>query len=548
MRAFLYCRYSSQRQQELSIEGQRDVCAKYAQDHGINVVGEYVDRAKSGRSGNREGFQRLIRDASTGIVDIILVWKYDRFFRDRAESALYRRDLERAGVRLISVTEAIPEGSAGVVTQGMIETVSEYFSAKLSEDVTRGMQKAAEHCRVTGGAILGYKAGDDKRWHIDPIGAEIVQRAFEWYAAGKPLGELAAQLNAEGHRTAKGAEWTRTSFSTILRNEKYIGIYSYDDTVRVSGGMPRIIDDELFFQVRRRLDANRHRPGAYKAEVPYYLSGKLFCGLCGSPMTGTAGTSKSGVRHYYYICNNRRRKMCSKKNVRLDAIEQAVLTATMDMLTPENIAKISVEVERRALKDNENAALLASLKAQLEEVQRKIKNIGNAIAMGIITETTKEMLEDAEAQRSAIRDQIDRAKVQAALVVKAESVACWLDGFRHGDRNDPNFKRQVFSALVHAVYVYEDHLKIFFNTDGTETAEIPFSAIPATSPGPVTGSYLGGCGVPKSRSSPKGTACFLIVPEGTRTIKCGSPVDCRQTPAGRRLLHNVPSPFWRTPG
>ena len=140
MRAFIYCRFSSHKQQELSIEGQRDICQEYADKHNITVVGQYADRAR------------------------VLVWRYDRFFRNRAESALYRKQLEAAGVHLISVTEYIPEGSAGIITQGMIETVAEYFSAKLSEDVSRGMNKAAQHCQIVGRAPLGYRAGPNKRW------------------------------------------------------------------------------------------------------------------------------------------------------------------------------------------------------------------------------------------------------------------------------------------------------------------------------------------------------------------------------------------------
>lgn len=317
MRAFIYCRFSSHKQQELSIEGQRDICQEYADKHNITVVGQYADRARSGKTENRADFRRLMRDAATGVVDCVLVWRYDRFFRNRAESALYRKQLEAAGVHLISVTEYIPEGSAGIITQGMIETVAEYFSAKLSEDVSRGMNKAAQHCQIVGRAPLGYRAGPNKRWQIDPVGAELVRRIFEWYASGKAMGQLAAQLNEEGHRTTNGTLYTRSSFNSILRNEKYIGVYSYGGEVRIEGGCPRIIEDELFFTVQRRLSANRHRPGAYKAEVPYLLSGKLFCGLCGAPMTGTAGTSHTGARHYYYICNNRRAKPAKRRTCAL---------------------------------------------------------------------------------------------------------------------------------------------------------------------------------------------------------------------------------------
>ena len=513
MRAFIYGRFSSHKQQELSIEAQIDICREYAEKHNITVVGEYVDRARSARTENRADFRRLIRDACTGVVDCVRVWRYDRFFRDRAESALYRKQLEAAGVHLISVTEFIPDGSAGVITQGMIETVAEYFSAKLSEDVTRGMNKAAQHCQITGGAPLGYRPGPNKRWQIDPVGAELVKRCFEWYDSGKSMGELADHFNKEGHKTAKGNSFNKSSFTTILRNKKYIGIYEYDGTVSIAGGVPRIIEDDLFFRVQRKLDANRHRPGAYKAEVPYLLSGKLFCGKCGSPMTGTAGTGKSGVRHYYYICNNRRAKKCDKKNVRLDLIEEAVLQSALDVLTDDNISYISAEVERRCSENSGNKALVASLRVQLTEVEKQLKNIGNAIAQGIITETTKQMLMDAEADRAALRQQIDRATVQASLEVKAEAVACWLDGFRHGDRKSPEFRKDVFGALVHSVFVYDDYMKIIFNVDSAGAALVPFSAVQnaATSDfvGTLPGLYLDRSGVPFSARNRQDSGRFF---------------------------------------
>ena len=504
MRAFIYCRFSSHKQQELSIEGQLDVCTEYAQKHNITVVGEYIDRARSARTENRADFRRLIRDASTGVVDCVLVWRYDRFFRNRAESALYRKQLEAAGVHLISVTEFIPDGSAGIITQGMIETVAEYFSAKLSEDTIRGMNKAAEHFQVTGPPALGYRSGPDKQYQIDPVGAEVVKRIFEWYDSGQSMRQLVRILNDEGHKTARGKPFTSSTFSTVLRNKKYIGIYEYGDVCQ-AGAVPRIVEDELFFRVQRKMELNRHRPGAYKAEVPYLLSGKLFCGLCGSPMTGTAGTSRNHTRYYYYICNNRRVKACDKKNVKLDLIEEAVLQSALDALTDENIAYISVEVERRCAESSDAAALLSSLRAQLAEVEKQLKNIGAAIAQGIITETTKQMLMDAEADRAALRQQIDRATVQTTLEVKAEAVACWLDGFRHGDRNNPDFRKQVFGALVHSVYVYEDYLKIIFNIDKAGAVVVPFSAVQnaggADFVGAVSGSYLDGSGSPKEKPS-----------------------------------------------
>lgn len=550
MRAFIYCRFSSHKQQELSIEGQLAVCREYAAKHGITICGEYADRARSGRTENRADFRRLIRDAMAGGVDLVLSWRYDRFFRNRAESALFRKQLEDAGVRFISVTEYIPEGSAGIITQGMIETVAEYFSAKLSEDVQRGMQKAAEHCQITGRAPLGYQAGPNKRWQINPVEAEIVHRAFEWYASGQPMRQLVDQLNREGYCTRSGAPFRVSSFKDALSNEKYIGIYTYGDTVRIAGGCPRIIEDDLFFQVQRRLHANRHRPGAYKAGVPYLLSGKLFCGLCGAPMVGMTGTSHTGGRHYYYACSNHRARRCPKKNVRLDAIETAVLNSALDALTPESIANISAEVAKRSATESESAALLDSLNAQLADVQRQLKNIGQAIAQGIITETTKQMLLDHEADRAALLAQIDRAKVQASLVVRAEDIACWLDGFRRGDRGDPGFRRQVFNALIHSVYLYDDHLRIVYNVDSAGAVIVPFSAVQDANPAPAAGmpagSYLKGKGSPRRRKRHIACGGFLSKPPRAYSAAAPFPHEtllCKfsqgpRGPAGRLLQAN----------
>lgn len=473
MRAFIYARYSAgSAQKDLSIEGQLRECQDYARQQNIDIVGEYADRHISGRTDNRVEFRRLMRDCEKGVVDAVLVWKLDRFFRDRAESALYRKKLAAFGVKLISVREPVPEGSAGIITSGMLETLAEWYSAQLAENVTRGMYDTARKGLSTGPKPLGYKTGPDKRLHIDPPAAELVQRIFESYDHGMSRQQIAEMLNKEGHKTQKGRPFTVASFSKILNNEKYIGIVKYGDSVVLQGGCPRIIEDDLFFRVQRKFALNRARPGANKATTEYYLSGKLFCGHCGSPMVGICGTGQNG-RHYYYACDGKRHHNgCRKKNLRKADVEQKVLSATLTMLTDETISYLALEVEKRCAENTGAVAMIASLKQQLAEVEKRLKNIGNAIAMGIVTETTKELLEAAESDRAALRRRLEIAQAQATLVVTAEQVACWLVGFRHGDRQDPAFRREVFGALVHKVFVYDDHLKVIFNSDREGTTEI----------------------------------------------------------------------------
>lgn len=484
MKAFIYARYSTgPNQKEISIEGQLRECREYAETHGIDVMGEYADHGRSGRTDNREDFRRLMRDVEARVVDIVLVWKLDRFFRNRAESALYRKHLETFGVRLVSIRELVPDGSAGIITTGMLETLAEWYSAQLSENVIRGMYDTARKGLSTGSYPLGYKVGDDKRLHIDPVGAEIVQRIYKMYDAGASMAKISKALNEEGHKTRTGKPFTANSLQPILRNVKYIGIIKYGDTVELKDGCPRIVSDELFFRVQRKLEINKSRPGAGKASTDFALSGKLFCGRCHAPMCGVSGHSRNGTRHYYYACGGHyRHKNCSMKNVRQADIEEAVFQAALSVLNDSSIEFIAREVARQSATASENKALLASLNAQLAEVEAKLKNVGKAIAAGIITETTKALLEESEADRASLRKQIEIAKVQASLSISFEQIAGWLDHFRTGDSSDPAFRKEVFSALVDRVFVYDDYLKIVFNSTKSGNINVPYKEIDKTVP------------------------------------------------------------------
>lgn len=485
LNAFVYARYSAgKNQKDISVEGQLKDCRAFAEKNNYTIIEEYADRHISGKTDNRADFRRLMRDVESGLADVVIVWKFDRFFRNRQESALYRKHLDNCGVKLISVKEFIPDGSGGIIMSGMIETVAEWYSAQLSENVSRGMRDAALKCQVTGPLPLGYRRGEKKSITIDPAGAECVRRAFEMYNDGTGIKEICRIFNSEGLKTAAGREWSVNSFNRLLRNKKYIGIYQFGDLATTTGGIPRILSDELFFAVQKRMEANVTGRARGKAKTEYFLSGKIFCGKCGKPMCGES--AKKSDRHYfYYACSTKKKRLeprCTKKNVPKDVIEDAVMQATLAVLTDENIATIAEGVERSIAEESNNAAVLAGLQQDLREVNAQIKNISKAILAGIITETTKEMLTNAEADRAAIQTRIDKAKAMSSLTVTAESVAAWLDSFRHGDKNNIEFKRALFGALVNSVYVYDDGIKIIFNVDKAAAVTIPFAEIDAVSP------------------------------------------------------------------
>ena len=159
--AVAYARYSSAGQRDVSIEQQLADIRAFAKREGYTIVHEYADHARSGfkNASARTAFQSMMSAAESGTFDTVLAWKVDRFGRNREDSAIYKGKLRRFGVRVLYAMEPIPEGSAGVLLEGMLEATAEWYSRQLSENVTRGMMDNAHRCLYNGTKILGYVRG-----------------------------------------------------------------------------------------------------------------------------------------------------------------------------------------------------------------------------------------------------------------------------------------------------------------------------------------------------------------------------------------------------
>lgn len=474
----LYLRYSDKNQQELSIEGQLRECTAYCETRGFKIVGSYIDRALSGKYETRDEFQRMIRDAAGENFSFVVVYKLNRFFRNRTEAAIYRKELRQHGVRLLSATEQIPEGRGGIYYEAILEAEAEAYSLGLSEDTQRGMLDAALKCQVTGPLPMGYKSvppsGNPKEkariMEIDPAGAAVVRRAFEMYADGQSIAGICATFNNEGIRTHRGKPFQISFLTNLLQNIKYKGVYKYKNEILVEGGCPAIVDERLFEGVQQKLAITKKAPSRGKATAEFFLTSKLFCGHCSESMFGDSGTNKKGQRYYYYSCSGKRKKnTCSKSSVPKDLIENAVFNIALEQMTDVNIAQIGLDVEEVAHRESQNAQQIAELKKEIVRVEAELGNIGKAIAQGIITETTKEMLENTETYRRDLKAQIIQQQIIADTIVTAEGVAAFLKQFTKGNRYDINFKRKVFDILVREVYVFDGkgpnggHLVIWCN-------------------------------------------------------------------------------------
>ena len=471
MTGVIYARYSSDSQREESIEGQLRECLAYAERSGITIIGNYIDRAMSARTADRPDFQRMIADSEKQLFDVILVWKLDRFSRDRYDSATYKHILKRNGVKVVSATENISDSPEGILLESLLEGLSEYYSAELSVKIQRGQMENAMKGKNNGGTVpLGLRKGPDGVMELDPITAPIVQEIFRRYDDGETLKGIVASLNERGIRTSKGKPFRIGSLGTVLKNRKYIGEYRYGKIV-IPDKLPAIIDEELFNRVQQRLEVNRHAPAHAKAEEEYLLTTKLFCGRCGRMLVGESGRSRNGEVHHYYKCGGAKRKQgCSLKAVRKRWIEQTVVTATISRVLQDDV--IDRIADALIALQNQESTLLPSLRQQLKECERSIQNMLNAIEAGIITPSTKKRLQDLEARREELNITILQEQLQKPHFTK-EQIVGWISRFKYGDPGDLAYQKQIIDIFVNSVYVYDDRLVMTYNyKDGNEAISL----------------------------------------------------------------------------
>ena len=468
MTAVIYARYSSDNQREESIEGQIRECTAYAEKNGITVIKHYIDRAFSAKTDNRPEFQQMIKDSGKKLFDVVLVWKFDRFARNRFDSANYKMILKKNGVHLISVMEPIAEGSQGILVETLLEGMAEYYSAELSEKVIRGQTENALKGKCTGGTgTIGYKIDDDKFYHLDPLTSPLVLEAFQRYDNGDKMVEIVNFLNDKGVRNMLGGKMTHSSVNTMLKNRRYIGELSFRDIV-VPDAIPVIVPKDLFDRVQKRLDKNKRAPACGKADEEYLLTTKLFCGKCGALMFGESGTSATGRTYYYYKCANvKRRKGCNKKTVQKDWLEDLVVRETMKLIQDDavidKIVQLIMDVQ------NQENTTIPLLEKQLREVNKKLDNLMKAIEDGLYTRTTKERLEALEIQKDELTAKIADEKLKKPSF-NEDFIRFWLLKFRKFDISQQKQRKALIEIFVNAIFLYDDRILITFNyKDGTQT-------------------------------------------------------------------------------
>ena len=469
LNAVIYARYSSHSQTEQSIEGQLHDGYAFAEKCGYRVIGEYIDRAMTGKSDDRPDFQRMIKDAEKRQFQIVIVWKLDRFARNRYDSAIYKRMLKKHGVRVVSVMENITDSPEGIILEGLLEAMAEYSSANLSENIRRGQQESIKKGWFCGGHIpYGYIV-EDHRLVPDPATAPLVQEIYQRYADGFSLALIADDFNDRGILTRMGRRWSVSSFDTIVPNPAYIGDYTYAGQI-VPGCSTPIVEKETFFRAVARREKNKRGPAAARSVVTYLLQGKLFCGSCSSAMCGDSSTSKTGDKHYYYSCSARkhRKNDCSKCREKKDFLEWYVCEQTVEyILAPQRLREIASAVVQIYNSDTDDTRIrdlenrVRSLESEMNQLVARFGTVPDKMVARIT-----QRMEEVDADLSETNLQLSKLRMQQKIRLTEEEVAAWLRTFSRGDLFDMDFRQRIIDIFINSIYLWDNKIVIFYNISG----------------------------------------------------------------------------------
>ena len=467
--AVIYARFSSDRQREESIAGQLRICYEYAEKHGLSVIKEYIDRAKSARTANRSAFLQMIRDSAKHTFDVVLVYQLDRFSRSRYDSAIYKRKLQLNGVQVISAMENITPGLGGMMMESMLEMWAEYYSIDLSQKVSRGMLENILEGKWPGGQIIyGLALGSDQHLVIDEETNPILKHIIDMFLHGQREFQILKWLKNHGYIQSNGRPFRSGFLVRLLRNPLLMGTLRYNGVEYPNFVEPTITQEE-FELIQKTLDGRKKKRPPRITSESYVLSGLLYCGQCGCSMVGTFGTSRSGARYYYYICSSKTNKRdkpktrCHSKNLRRDVLETLVLESTIKILSSEQtIRYIAREAIKMQNADNGNKLAVDRIKSMRSDVSKKLQNSVQAIEAGVISETLAKNIPQYEAQLRDLKTELKREMNKRDDPVTEEFVAFYLSTLlpqkKYGE-----YQLSFFSTFIRRIIAHEDCIEIQYN-------------------------------------------------------------------------------------
>jgi DNA invertase Pin-like site-specific DNA recombinase len=469
LKGVIYARYSNGGSQtDQSLEGQVRECRRYAAEHNIQIVEEYLDPHISGKDAeHRPAFQQMISDSDKRTFDVVIVWKTDRFARNRYDSARYKEYLKRNGVTLRYAAENIPNTSEGIILESMLEGMAEYYSADLRQKILRGMKESAYKCKALTRPPIGYKLDAEKHYIIDEQIAPYIQQIFQMYIAGEKLSAISNKMNAIGLKTTKKNPFNINAIRQIVENEKYIGVYEYKaGGIRKENAFPAIIEKDVFLSAQERRVAQKK--GTYckrnyggSAKHTYLLSGMVYCGECGSTMFGETTTKcpTDGVKaeYSYYSCRQRRQKgkdRCDNKAVPKELLEDIVKKAIKNVISTPSVLDTLCKVVIQA-DINQNVAIrLKALKQRKSEKESAVRNILEALENGFYSESVLKHLKTLENEVQNLELEIQKCNTSNIDIYRR--INWLLDTYPMLDNADDEYWKEIIHCFIKSVTCFKN--------------------------------------------------------------------------------------------
>ena len=417
---------------------------------------EYVDEAESGRVANRPQFREMSEEGSKpkAPFEVILVWKFSRFTRKREHAVAFKSMLRRKGIRVVSITEQAEDNATGRLLEGIIESVDEFYSENLAQEVVRGMREAASRgFFLASNAPFGYRkikvsdgAKERPTLEVDPATAPVVKEMFEKSLRGSGLKELCKELNERGI-TNRGKRWYKGTLHYVLRNEAYTGTAVWGrtskgqeaaDSVRVEGAWPALVSRELFEDVQQAMRERApkvQRPGRVGSK--FLLSGLLRCGVCGRPTRPREPRAASSPTTSAAPCSGRGAGTCSARYLNAPRLETFVGGEDQGEDTEREtiVALVTLVAEEIDAMAGDLSGRLEVIQAELGDVRKRLEKLYEAIET---SELTLEILSPRimslrhrEEQLEAARDDAETRLEQRRVVLPdTEEIVEYVADFR----------------------------------------------------------------------------------------------------------------------
>ena len=498
-KAVIYARFSSDQQREESIEAQVRACKSLCLAKGYLLTNIYADEAKSGRSTmERDQYNKMLEDAKEHKFDIIVMHKIDRNARNEFDYFVFKQKMARYGIRYEYAAQTVDSSPEGQMMEGILVNFAAYYSRNLAKETKKGLNENAYKAQFNGGTPpFGYDINADKHYIINEYEAEAVRLIFRMYMDGKGYTTISHALNARGYKTKQGKPFGKNSLFDILRNEKYIGVYTFnavvkgpdgkrnthsspsDQLIRIEDALPSIVDKALFFAVQEKRKLNKGCAKKFQSKRDYLLTGKIFCKNCGSAMNGHT-IHKDGKEYVYYSCTHKHNTgdwKCATPSVPADLLEDYVLkTLKEKLLSRESITKLAEFMEECYEKEfNEKDKILKQLQLEKSTWETKIKKLLNFVMEYGGNIKIHNELEEINEKIDFINKKIDEIEKTRLEKLSKEQILSVLDELKLALENvgDQETKKTLVTLFVTKVSIDQNQILLYLSTANFSNKMVP---------------------------------------------------------------------------